>query len=468
MRKEVKLTNFTVYDVMREIRTFLTRTQIYTIVENVTNYYPSGGYGSVRSSYVYMVLQNMVENKYLIFFSLDNGYISLVVSTSYNYLENVLWQQDVVHNGKMKLFKSDKSGDKSWVNNFYTLHPAPTIFTNDDETTECDLVMNHDKETCTTMISCISRKEMSYEAYDDEHCADCTTNMFFGTMTKMCDIDGGFFYGGDFVVTYELVHRSQVTKVQVPKQPTKYIAKYLYSDIYMVLDALHKDMMWHVQWYSGHYSQTLAWIDNPEKNEDCRLFGSARPNMNTLFNVEVFLFASVDTALVRDAGDMIGDDKAEISPVILDGDMSQHQSQLKNMKRSNVWCTTLELEYYPRLVTTLTIKDASKLPTYWPMYCRTIIDTGKDVNTLNGITLALPMYFMVMRDPIDLKLYSCVGVSEPLRYINMYNMSTNHMKNGNYPIETNKYNCFQTGIRRNMMGLLGYNGIAFRQEVEDS
>ena len=58
-------------------------------------------------------------------------------------------------------------------------------------------------------------------------------------------------------------------------------------------------------------------------------------------------------------------------------------------------------------------------------------------------------------------------VENVIRYVNMYNMATNHIKNGNYPVEVHKYNCFQTGIRRNMFGLLGYNGIAFRQEGDN-
>ena len=47
----------------------------------------------------------------------------------------------------------------------------------------------------------------------------------------------------------------------------------------------------------------------------------------------------------------------------------------------------------------------------------------------------------------------------------MYNMFTDMMKESNYPIDKAIYNCFQTGRRRQAYGDVGYNGIAFKQEM---
>lgn len=449
MRKEIILSDNTLNTVLKEIRDFILDVGVYTIYQDITTYTPNSAIPHIRSSYTYFIVYNKLDEIYLTFFGLDNGYVSLIVSSEIDNGESIFWQKDVCTNGTMQEYKSDISSGVDYTSNKYVLYPLPTIYS------PTKLVLNYNSDHNTYMISAINQRQVNYQDYVDETCANCTTSIFFGDIAKWCDIEGQFFCGGDFICTYELVHRSRVSMVSKS-------ALYMYSDVYIVLDAMHTDLHWHSQIHNGGYAPKYPWIDHPESNYDCYMFSPAKPNNNTLFNVEVFLYAKVDNAPHRDKRSLVG------SKLILNGSFDQNKSQVKELEQTNIWCTTLELPYYMRLVTTLDINSTTTVPTYWPLYCRSINEMGHDVNTLNCITLALPMYFMVMRDPQALKNYSCVGVSNVLRYVNMYNMGTNHLKNGNYPVDTNKYNCFQTGVRRNMFGLLGYNGIAFRQEKEEN
>ena len=68
---------------------------------------------------------------------------------------------------------------------------------------------------------------------------------------------------------------------------------------------------------------------------------------------------------------------------------------------------------------------------------------------------------MVRRDPEVLNNYSAIAYSDVLNFVNMYNMRTDRIINGTYPVKENVYNCFNMGYRRNKAGMLGYPGLAF-------
>ena len=46
----------------------------------------------------------------------------------------------------------------------------------------------------------------------------------------------------------------------------------------------------------------------------------------------------------------------------------------------------------------------------------------------------------------------------------MFNMSSGRMIDSSYPVKKNDYQCFSIYTRRNVDGMLGYVGVAFKQE----
>ena len=448
MRKEVQLADTDTSTILKEIRDFLLDVGVYTMHQNITTYAPpQNRIPKLKNTYTYMIFYNKIYKIYLIFFGIENGCVSIMATDTLDNDESIFWQKNLCTLGTMKAYDSDVSSSSDITKNYYLLYKTPTIYKPNV------LVMNYNSDHNTFMISAINKQNVQYQDFTDTTSYDCTTNMFFGDLDKWTDMEGGFYYGGDFICTYELVHRTRVSTVAKS-------ASYLYSQIYMVYSADYEDLSWHSAIAHGGYAPKKPWIDYPENNYDCYMFSPAKPNHNSLFNVEVFLYGKIDNAPYRDVRTLLQDFGGK---VVLQGN-TDGDSNIKDIEQTNIWCTTLKMPYYMNMVTTLDINNAVKLPTYWPLYCKSITEMGHDVNTLNGITLLMPMYFMVKRDPQALDGYSCVGISNVIRYVNMYNMATNHIKNGNYPVEVHKYNCFQTGIRRNMFGLLGYNGIAFRQE----
>lgn len=460
MRKEVTLTDYNISTVLKEIRDFLLDVGVYTMHQNITTYSQPNRVPKLRNTYTYMVFYNRIYKMYVIFFGINNGYISMMATNEFDNDESIFWQKNLCTRGIMNEYDSDIYSSVGFTKNYYMLYPTPTLYKPNV------LVMNYNSDHNTFMISAINKQNVQYQDFTDTTSYDCTTNMFFGDLDKWTDMSGGFYYGGDFICTYELVHRVRVHDVQ--GSPT-YFCSYLYSQVYMVASADYKDLSWHSTIYNAWYTEGKPWIDYPENNYNCYMFSPAKPNYNSLFNVEVFLYGLVDNAPNRDKRTLLQNfgGKLLLGSSTDKKDSDIKDSDIKDLEQTNIWCTTLDMPYYMHMVTTLDINNAVKLPTYWPLYSKSVAEMGHDINTLNGITLVMPMYFMVKRDPQQLDNYSCVGISNVIRYVNMYNMATNHIKNGNYPVEVHKYNCFQTGIRRNMFGLLGYNGIAFRQEGDN-
>jgi hypothetical protein len=118
-----------------------------------------------------------------------------------------------------------------------------------------------------------------------------------------------------------------------------------------------------------------------------------------------------------------------------------------------------------RLVISVTPKYLNKsLPTYYVMNSPAFNLPTKNHNTCNGITLCLPILFFVQREPRVLDLYSIVGSTNTITFVDMFNMSSGRIIQSSYPTEQPYYQCFSIYKRRSEKGLLGYTGIAFRQE----
>ena len=84
--------------------------------------------------------------------------------------------------------------------------------------------------------------------------------------------------------------------------------------------------------------------------------------------------------------------------------------------------------------------------------------SGKTVNVLNGISLIMPSYFYVRKPPKAIDVWSYVGKSNDICYVNMYNMENYHIVQQNYPITGDKYICCSLYKRRTVC----YAGVAIR------
>lgn len=84
--------------------------------------------------------------------------------------------------------------------------------------------------------------------------------------------------------------------------------------------------------------------------------------------------------------------------------------------------------------------------------------SGKTVNVLNKISLIMPSYFYIRKPPKAIDVWSYVGKSNDICYVNMYNMENYHIVQQDYPITGDKYICCALYKRRTVC----YAGVAIR------
>lgn len=84
--------------------------------------------------------------------------------------------------------------------------------------------------------------------------------------------------------------------------------------------------------------------------------------------------------------------------------------------------------------------------------------SGKTVNVLNEISLIMPSYFYIRKPPKAIDVWSYVGKSNDICYVNMYNMDNYHIAQQDYPVTGDKYICCALYKRRAVC----YAGVAIR------
>lgn len=84
--------------------------------------------------------------------------------------------------------------------------------------------------------------------------------------------------------------------------------------------------------------------------------------------------------------------------------------------------------------------------------------SGKTVNVLNEISLIMPSYFYIRKPPKAVDVWSYVGKSNDICYVNMYNMENFHIVQQDYPVTSDKYICCALYKRRTVC----YAGVAIR------
>lgn len=101
------------------------------------------------------------------------------------------------------------------------------------------------------------------------------------------------------------------------------------------------------------------------------------------------------------------------------------------------------------------------IPNYYPLQSHSRLDWGRNVNTLNCITLDLPMFVCVRIDPDQENIYACVGNISGIWCISTLNMQTAGVYERSYPKSNDLCQIFPHGKRR---GKYGFDGISVKQQ----
>lgn len=104
------------------------------------------------------------------------------------------------------------------------------------------------------------------------------------------------------------------------------------------------------------------------------------------------------------------------------------------------------------------------IPNYGYIQSSNSLDWGRNVNTLNCISINMPIYFSVLVDPDVLDNYAACGTATGVYFIDMLNMQTASTYEQEYPTSGNLCQVFSMGMRR---GTYGYDGISIRQRKDE-
>ena len=104
-----------------------------------------------------------------------------------------------------------------------------------------------------------------------------------------------------------------------------------------------------------------------------------------------------------------------------------------------------------------------EIPHFYYLQSHSRLDSGRNVNTLNCITLNLPIFMAVSVDPDELQNYAAVGEVRGVYFISMFNLQTSSVYTINRPDSTESCQGFSVGLRR---GNYGYDGISILQQKD--
>jgi len=105
-----------------------------------------------------------------------------------------------------------------------------------------------------------------------------------------------------------------------------------------------------------------------------------------------------------------------------------------------------------------------KIPHYYYLQSHDRLDWGRNVNTLNCITIDMPIFAAVLVDPDALENYAAVGNITGVYCISVLNMQTAGVYEKSYPNSGILDQVFPHGKRR---GYYGFDGIAISQQLDE-
>ena len=100
------------------------------------------------------------------------------------------------------------------------------------------------------------------------------------------------------------------------------------------------------------------------------------------------------------------------------------------------------------------------IPNYWYLQSHSRLDWGRNINTLNGVTVNMPIFASVLVDPDVLMNYAPLGSVSGVYFVSMLNMQTRGTYEISYPNSNSLCQVFSMGKRR---GAYGFDGISIRQ-----
>ena len=92
------------------------------------------------------------------------------------------------------------------------------------------------------------------------------------------------------------------------------------------------------------------------------------------------------------------------------------------------------------------------------------MDAGVNSNTLNCISMNLPIYFAVKVDPDSLNNFAPIGEVSGVYLVSLLNMASASSYEVSYPTSGNLHQVFSMNRRR---GLFGFDGISIKQDVNE-
>lgn len=282
-----------------------------------------------------------------------------------------------------------------------------------------------------------------------------TYNAFFGMIRKHKPWDRGWYVSGSAFGVLEVIDRVNVERAKNVAivdgaEVTTLYAKLTYvgTDLSLINDPEFNDFDYHIrQYYTPPGFDSKLYVYNPEIDTEYKLYNKHMPRLTYNNNYDIVVRTYIDNAEAR---------------------LMHYTSNLNS---------DLFTKCYLSLST-----DDIELPTYKNIISKSVVDQGRSVNTLNGISLVMPIYIMAKRDPSALTKYSSIGTTEFISYVNMLHLSSGSI----HPIEfslTNVLGDYQSFAlyRRRMdnhnlniepnrtqrLGFNGYNGLAVRQFEEE-
>lgn len=106
-----------------------------------------------------------------------------------------------------------------------------------------------------------------------------------------------------------------------------------------------------------------------------------------------------------------------------------------------------------------------KIPHYGYIQSQGSLDWGRNINTLNCITLNMPIFMAVQVDPDALNNYAGAGQVSGVYFVSLLNMQTSFCYEMSYPRSNDLCQVFSQSMRR---GRFGFDGISIRQNEDDS
>ena len=103
----------------------------------------------------------------------------------------------------------------------------------------------------------------------------------------------------------------------------------------------------------------------------------------------------------------------------------------------------------------------AKIPHYGYLQSNSPTDSGVNANTLNCITINLPLYFAVKVDPDSLDNFAPIGEVNGVYLVSLFNMSSANTYEISYPTSGNLCQVFSMNKRRD---IYGFDGISIKQE----